>query len=205
MIRPIPARVLLVLTAIATPPAATSGGATAQTLAKWDGHSISAAIEEALRSPFHARTGTDESNALRLVGDLPTHPSTEGPQTPAPDSLPSFAKVFGPTLAATYLADLVGFWAAICWDYGGGGGCIDDETINLALWVTVPIVVPALAAGGVTDRFLPGFVGSALGTVTAIVALRAIDPDSGPVVWIVPAIDAAVTTLLTLALHDLEY
>ena len=201
MIGPIPARVLLVLTAIATPPGATSGGATAQTLAEWDGHSISAAIEEALRSPFHARTGTGAFTA----GDLPTHPSREGPQTPAPDSLPSFAKVFVPTLAATYLADLVGFWAAICWGYGGGGGCIDDETINLALWVTVPVVVPALAAGGVTDRFLPGFVGSALGTGAAIVALRAIDPDSGPVVWIVPAIDAAVTTLLTLALHDLEY
>ena len=164
---------------------------------------LSAAIEEARRSPFHVWTGAGASTALRLVGDLPAHQSREAPQTAATDSLPSFAKVFAPTLAVTYLADLVGFWAAICWAYGGGGGCIDDEAINLALWVTVPVVVPALVAGGVTDRFLPGFVGSALGTVAAIVSVRAIDPDSGPVVLIVPAIDAAVTTFLTLALHDL--
>ena len=130
------------------------------------------------------------------------YPLQEIPESPD-DSRPTFGRVFGPTLAVTYLADLVGLWAAICWGYGGGGGCIDDEATNLAIWVTVPVVVPALTAGGITDRMLPGFVGSALGTMAAWMSLRAIDPDSGPVVFIVPAIDAAVTTLVTLALHDL--
>lgn len=104
-----------------------------------------------------------------------------------------------PTLAATYLADFVGFWAAICWAYGGGGGCIDDEAINLALWVTVPVVAPALTAGGITDRFVPAFLGSALGTVAAVVSLVAIDPNR-PAALIVPAIDAVVTTFATLVL-----
>ena len=76
-----------------------------------------------------------------------------------------------------------------------GGGWHNTETL--------PVVVPALAAGWVAERFLSGFAGSALGTVAAIVSVRAIDPGNGPVVWIVPAIDAAVTTLPTLALHHL--
>ena len=60
----------------------------------------------------------------------------------------------------------------------------------------------ALTAGGIADRFVPGLLGSALGTVAAFMSVRAIDPDNWPVVF-VPAIDAAVTTLVTLALHDL--
>ena len=164
---------------------------------------LGAAIEEALGSPFHRQTGAEATASLRLLGHRAAYPPQEIPESPADDSSPSFARVFGPTLAITYLADLVGFWAAICWGYGGGGGCIDDETINLAIWVTVPVVAPALTAGGITDRMLPGFVGSALGTVAAWMSLRAIDPDTGPVVFIVPAIDAAVTSLVTLALHDL--
>jgi len=192
-----------VLLAIVAPFGAPSGGATAQVASRHHHvRALGAAIEEARGSPFHFRTRTDASAAL-LLGHLPAHLPREVPQAPTTDSLPGFGTVFVPTPAMTYLADLVGFWAAICWADGGGGGCIDDETTNLALWVTVPVVVPALTAGGITDRMLPGFVGSALGTMAAWMSLRAIDPDSGPVVFIVPAIDAAVTTLVTLALHDL--
>lgn len=193
-----------VVVAFFAPVGILSGGAAAQVAPPHqDIRALGAAIEEARGSPFHDRTGTDVPAALHLLGHLPVHPPHGVPQTPAADSLPSFGTVFVPTLAMTYLADLVGFWAAICWDDGGGGGCIDDETINLALWVTVPVVVPALTAGGITDRMLPGFLGSALGTIAAVASVRAIDPDSGPVVLIVPAIDAAVTTLVTLALRDL--
>ena len=163
---------------------------------------LGAAIEEARRSPFHAQVGTVATPALRLLGYPPAHPAQEVPQTATTDSPPSFAKIFMPTLAVTYLADLVGFGAAICWVYGGGGGCLDNGAINLALMVAVPVVVPALTAGGTTDRFVPGLLGSALGTVAAFMSVRAIDPDNWPVVF-VPAIDAAVTTLVTLALHDL--
>ena len=163
---------------------------------------LSAAIEEARRSPFHAQVGTAATPALRLLGYPPAHPPQEVPQTATTDSPPSFAKVFKHILAVTYLADLVGFWAALCWAFGGGGGCIDNGAINLALWVTVPVVVPALTAGGITDRFVPGLLGSALGTVAAFMSVRAIDPDNWPVMF-VPAIDAAVTTLVALALHDL--
>ena len=164
---------------------------------------LGAAIEEARRSPFHRRTGT-EATASLLLGHPPGHPPQEAPESPAPDAPPSFVAVFLPTLAVTYLADLAGIWAAICWGYGGGGGCIDDETINLALWVTVPVVVPALTAGGIKGRMLHGFVGSALGVAAGVVSmgiLNVIGEEEGPVVWTVPAIQPAATTLLTLALH----
>lgn len=163
---------------------------------------LGAAIEEARGSPFHRQTGARATVSLHLLGHREAYRPQEIPESPTDDSTPSFARVFVSTLAMTYLADLVGLWAALCWAYGGGGGCIDNETINLALGVTVPVVVPALTAGGITDRMLPGFVGSALGTMAAWMSLRAIDPESGQV-FIVPAIDAALTTLVTLAFPDL--
>ncbi len=160
---------------------------------------LGADIQEVRGSPFHARSAAASSTTLHLLGHLAVHPPQEVPQAPATDSLPSFRTVFVPTLAATYLADLVGFWAAVCWDSGGGDGCIDSKAINLALAITVPVAIPAYVAGGVVDRMLPAFLGSTLGTMAAVVSVF----DSWPALLVAPAIDAAVTTLLTLALHDL--
>ena len=186
------------------------GPAAAQIDASRDRPPISIQIAEARRTPFHARSGAHTSLVpgrlagsflpLRAAGYRPAHPFQEAVQE-APDSSPSFVRVFVPTLVATYLADFVGFWAFICWGYGGGSDCIDNEATNLALWVTVPVVVPAITAGRISGRHLSGFVGSALGTIAAIVSASAIDSDHWPV--FVPAIDAAVTTFLTLALPDL--
>lgn len=159
---------------------------------------LSAAIEEVRRSPFHLQTGVAVSAFLHLPGYPPAHPHQEVRETPAPDSLPTFRAVFLPTVTVTYLADAVGFWALLCWGFGGGGGCIDNGLINLAIGTTIPIVVPAyMASTSGRVGFKPALIGSAIGAGAVAALIPAIDPDNWPVV-LLPLLHAAATTFARL-------
>ncbi len=180
----------IVLLAIAVPAAAFPAGAAAQTGAEPYGHTLRTAVSKALESPFHASSGTDAPVALAMAGPGPA---------PAPkvlyrssDSLPSFGRVFLPVIAATYLTDLLAgvVLLNVLFDERD-----IDRTKEVALILTVPVVVPALVAGGITGRYGSALLGSALGTVLAFAGASS---GSAPVALALPAIHAALTTLLSL-------
>lgn len=185
-----------ILVATAAPAGALSAGAVAQVPPPSQSISaLGAAIEEARRSPFHHRTGTEATASLLLLGHPPAHPPRESLRSPAADSPPSAAAVFVPTLAATYLADAVSFWAIFC------SRCLAHDAISYALVATVPVVVPALVAGAFAGRFKPTFLGSALGAGVAFLGMTQMDVNNWPIVFL-PAIHAAVTTVAGLARRD---
>ena len=184
---------ILVILAMVAPIAASHGRAAAQTRAERDALSISAAIEEVRRSPFHATQAQQAPIAFELAALAPAHPSREAFDTPANDSLPLFGLVFWPTVTATYVADFVGFWALMCHAYERGRGCIGSGPVNLALMATVPVLIPALAASGLKMPFPPALAGSALGAGLALLAIPVIGVDNLVVVFL-PFVHAAVTT-----------
>ncbi len=69
-----------------------------------------------------------------------------------------------------------------------------DRTKEVALILTVPVVVPALVAGGITRRYGYALLGSAFGTALAFAGARS---GSGPVALALPAMHAALTTLFS--------
>ena len=178
---------ILVIAAIAAQTALPSGRTAAQTRAERGGHSINAAIEKVRRSPFHSRAGVERPAAIRPGGQHPAHSLHTYPS----DSLPSFGQVFLPVIAATYLTDLLAGVVLL-------GVFLDerdiDRTKEVALILTVPVVVPALVAGGITGRYGHALLGSAFGTALALAGARS---GSGPVALAVPAMHAALTTLFS--------
>ena len=178
----------IVLLAIAVPAAAFPAGAAAQTGAEPYGHTLRAAVSKALESPFHASSGTDSPVALAMPGPGPA-PAPKAPYRSS-DSLPSFGRVFLPVIAATYLTDLL---AGVVLIYMVLDDRDIDRTKEVALILTVPVVVPALVAGGITGRYGYALLGSAFGTALALAGARS---GSAPVALALPAIHAALTTLL---------
>lgn len=176
-----------------SPIAAMHGGAAAQTRAERNALSASAAIEEVRRGPFHTTWAQRAPIALEPAALARTHPPREAFGNPATDSLLFFGRVFWPTLAATYAADLVGFWALKCHVYEEGRGCIGSGPVNLAIVAAFPALIPALAASRLKTPFLPALAGSALGTGAALLGVRLIGRDN-LVVVLLPLIHAALTT-----------
>ena len=182
------------LVAIAASLASLPDGGTAQTASSHRyATALGAAIEEARRTPFHARADTDAILVLHLPRYLPAPPPQEIPETLAADSLPSFLAVFLPTLAATYLADFAAYWGLACSISGGGSRCIDNLAITSAVAVAAPLVVPGLVAGWASDgRFSKALLGSVLGSGVMVLGLATTDW-YGPAVVFLPAIHTAVT------------
>lgn len=177
----------IVLRAIAVSSVAFPVGAASQTGAEPFGHALRTAVSEALESPFHASSGTGARVALAMAGPGPA---------PAPlvfyrssDSLPSFGQVFLPTLAVTYLTDLLAY--AVRFGPGEAGK-------GQALILTVPAVVPGLVAGRIGGRYGLALAGSAFGTA---VALLSVHSDSLQVLAAAPAVHATLTTLGALSLR----
>lgn len=183
---------VLMLAVIAAPPAALPGGAAAQTLQR-GGYAISAAIEEALRTPFHVQTGAGGSIAPRPVGAPPASPLQEAPPTPGTASVPDFATVFWPTLLATYVTDFAAIAFLLC---SGNGGCIENVPVSLALGATASVVVPAAVAGRIAGRFKSTLLGSAIGTASVSLML-AMGLDTVLILGL-PAIHALATSAAAL-------
>jgi len=95
-------------------------------------------------------------------------------------------------MAATYLTDLLAGLTLL-------PIALDDRDINrtkeVALILTVPVVVPALVAGGITGRYGSALLGSAFGTALALAGASA---GSAAVALALPAMHAAMTTLFSL-------
>lgn len=189
---------ILVILALAGPIAALYGEAAAQTRAERNTLSISAAIEDARRSPFFA-TPVRQVPIVLETASL-ARPEVEALQTPA-DTLLFFGRVFWPTLASTYSADLVGFWALLCHFHEQGRGCIDSGPVNVAILSAFPVLIPALAASRLGTPFLPALAGSALGTGVALLGVPLIGTDH-PVVVFLPFIHAAVTTFVGIDVNN---
>ena len=167
------------LALVAFPSAALPAGLAAQVRAEPDGDMLGAAVAEALRSPFHAPSGTGGRVAVALAG--PARATAPAAVHSPTDSLPSFGWVFVPTLAVTYLTDVLAYAGT----FGPGAGD------NYALILTVPAFVPGLVAGRIGGRYGPALAGSALGTAVALLSVKF---DSLEVILAAPAVHAALTT-----------
>ena len=131
--------------------------------------------QDRVSDPFHASSRTDAPVALALAGPGPA---------PA-------GQVFLPVMAATHLADPLAGVALIPM-------ALDDRDIDrtkqVALILTVPVVVPALVAGGLTGRYGYAILGSAFGTALALAGVRS---GNAAVALAPPAMHAALTTLFS--------
>lgn len=131
--------------------------------------SLSAAIEEARRSPFHAVavTGSPQLSARRSGVDGATAP---GPLWPGPqeesDDAPIVALTFV-AAGASHLAATFMFWNCAFNDRASGAGCMLAPMVPL---IAVPL--PALLAGAGSGRALgSSLVGLALGGVAYVAAM----------------------------------
>ena len=183
---PMTPRIPILSVAAAAVAASPTGTAAQESLRHHDVRALSAAVEEARRSPFHAGIAADAPLALRPAGHLSAHSLREVARTTA-DNRPPFGGVFIPVLAATCLADLVGFVALFNWAYGGSGAL-------LAVASTGAVVVPGLIAGAITKRYKQSFLGSLIGTVGATLVLFTVDVDNVLALGLAPVVDAVATT-----------
>ena len=172
--------------AVAAPPAGTAAAQTS--LRHHDIGALSAAIEEARRSPFHAGIAAADPVIFRPAGYQPVHPLQEAAQE-APGNRLSPRAVFLPTLTVTLLADVVGLVGFIGWGYGGSGA-------RAVLAATAAVVVPGLYAGSITNRYAHSLLGSLLGAGGAALILT-MDPNPLSVA-LVPLVHAVMTTAFAL-------
>ena len=144
---------------------------------------MNAAVEEALRSPFHAQSGNNARFSLGATAHHPVAPLQEARDTSVPARQHSGASVFLPTLTATLLADIV----ALATLFGGSGA-------QAALGMTGAAVVPGLVAGAITKRYTRGLLGSLLGAGGATLLLVAFNMDKPLPLALAPVVHAVMTT-----------
>jgi len=193
--KPKPAHALLPGFLLATC-AALPGGSAAQstTPAKGTG-TLSTAMAEARRSPFHATNGygglaifQPSGIPIPHAGDLQVRDSAGGP---------SFHRVFWPTLGASFLSLGAGLllWYGAAYSDGDG-----EFTALLVMGAAIPVLVPATVARIAGGSFAKGVLGSALGAGLGFAAFLLgleIGLDDSVAWWAIPPTHAFVTTALS--------
>lgn len=177
--------------------AALPGGAAAQSATPAKGMSakgtgtLSAAMAEVLRSPFHATNGAAGLAIVQRPG-VPFHTAETG-QVRDSARGPSFHRVFWPTLGAAYLSLGAGLLLLL-------GANEEDSTALRVMSVAVPVLVPATAARIAGGSFGKGVLGSALGAGLGVATFflgLAIGLDDSVAWWAMPPTHAFVTTALS--------
>ena len=146
--------------------------------------SISAAMAEARRSPFHNGTGAEGIWTVQ-----PGSPFAIGGDQLAPDSAggPSFHRVFWPTAVVTLLSDFAFFLGVL--------NCTDavNCTLGFVMGTGAMILGPPIAARIAGGSFGKGLLGSLAGIgLTAAVHFGLSLPDGA--LWLIPPAHALVTT-----------
>ena len=147
--------------------------------------SLSAAMAEARRTPFHNATGAEGFMMVRAGS-----PFAVGGDQLAPDSAggPSFHRVFWPTAIVTFLSDLAFFFGALNCAYGGGS-CALGFVMGTGAMILGPPIAARIAGGS----FGKGLLGSLAGIgLTAAVHFGLSLPDGA--LWFIPPVHALVTT-----------
>ena len=161
----------------------------AQPLPRQESLSLSAAIEEAKRSPFHVRDGVSGSVA---PGTEPTahfwsgaNFMVAGQETGDEMSVdgPSAGKVFLATAIAAPVANAAGL--ALVWGgfWADAGESVWDDIAVLG-GGAIALLGPPIAARLVGGRFGPALLGSAVGTGLGIATLRMVGEDSNATTWL---------------------
>ena len=119
--------------------------------------SLSAAMAEARRTPFHNATGADGLVMVRLAG-VPV-PQAGDRQVPDSATGPSFRRVFWPTAAGVLLTELAFFYIIHRDCDTTSGGC----TAGLLMGTLAVIVGPPTAATIAGGSFSKGVLGSLAG------------------------------------------
>lgn len=171
------------------------GGSAAQsaTSAKGPG-TLSTAMAEALRSPFHAQTGAVGLAIVQRSG-VPFHTPETGPVQDSARG-PSFHRVFWPTLVAAPPSHLALWFLAYAGCYGGGG-CTAGVLAGGAIAVLVPATVSRIAGGSFAKGMLGSAVGLGLGGGLAWLAIASFGVDDDVAYWAMPITHAFVTTALS--------
>ena len=159
-------------------------GASAQTAPPTTGTgALSAAVAEALRTPFHNGTG-----AQGLMMDRAGSPFAIGGDQAAPDSAggPSFHWIFWPTAIATFLSDFAFLFGLLsCYD--------PDCTLGFVMGTGAMILGPPIAARIAGGSFGKGLLGSLAGIGLVAAVYYALSPPDGAA-WLYPPVHALVTT-----------
>lgn len=164
-------------------------GANAQTAPPITGTgSLSAAMAEAHRSPFHNATGVERLVMVQLAGV----PVPRAGDRPAPDSArgPGFHRVFWPTLGGVFLGEFA-FLAGVM-SYDG----------NFLLMGTAALILgPPTASRIAGGSFAKGVLGSAAGLGVGWALFRlgmAVGLDDSVAYWGIPTAHALLTTALAI-------
>lgn len=172
------------------------GGSAAQSATPTRGPgTLSTAMAEALRSPFHAKTGAGGLAIFQPSGvpvphawDRQIRDSARGP---------SFHRVFWPTLGAAALSLGAGLFLTVGGCYGSSHeSCVGWSVAGGAIWVLVPATVARIAGGS----FGKGVLGSALGAGLGFAAFHlglGIGLDDSVAWWAIPPTHAFLTTALS--------
>lgn len=179
---------LLLAASVALP-----GGTSAQSATPARGPGgLSTAMAEALRSPFHARTGAGGLAILQPSG-VPV-PHADDRQARDSAQGPSFHWVFWPTLGAAALSDL----ASAILLYGAAyEGSIALLVAGAAIPVLVPATVARIAGGSFAQATLGSAVGFGLGIGLFFLGQSIGLPDEGAAYGVIPIPHAFVTTVLS--------
>ena len=165
-------------------------GASAQTApASRETSALSAAMAEALRSPFHA---TPMPTTLGDLGSPHSHPALD-PGTGRADGTLSRGRVFALTAIGAVVGHSIGwYWFLYCWDRCPGN-LIRILVGPLAVAVVGPTVGSAIAGGDVSDSL----GGSALGMVGSLAVYYGIFAagfDFGPAFLLSSLVHAGIAT-----------
>ena len=156
--------------------------------------SISAAITEARRTPFHNATGADGLVMVGLAG-VPVPQAGDRQATK-----PSFHRVFWPTAAGVLLSEFAFLYGALHCDPdsvpgGTASGCAAGLLMGTAALVLGPPTASRIAGGS----FRRGLLGSAAGLgagFTLFLLGMACGLDDSHAFWGIPAAHAFLTTAL---------
>lgn len=150
-----------------------------------ESNTLSAAMAEALQSPFHASSGNGPPFAFGVIGRQSSAFAQETSDTSVADRRSSGSRVFLPTLAAAFLADAAAFVAVASAGYGGSDGLA-------ILALTGAVAVPALTAGSLSGHFKESVLGSPIGAGGAFLIV-AMDPDNALTLGLAPTVHAIFT------------
>lgn len=153
--------------------------------------SLSAAIREIRRSPFHLANQ-----------DTPADTRVPSAQTASNDSTLSHRRVFLAALGSSALTIFPG----LVLSYGGASSRSEYTGPLILAGLAIPVFGTAAGVKLAGARFRPALAGSALGLGAGIVALVAlggiVDPNDNLVLFAIPAtVQAAVTTLIVSRLN----
>ncbi len=177
--------------------AALPGEAAAQTTMSTRGPgTLSTAMAEALRSPFHASTVVERLVVVEPVAVSVPHPGDQ--QDAESSGRPSFHRVFLPTLGAVLLSEWVslGLLADCLFD-----SCSDAEgTAKVLTALPILVLSPPTAARIAGGSFTRGLLGSAAGFALGMGLSAIVDGfgvDGSIAFLALPATHSLVTTFLS--------